>query len=224
MLKPKKKITKKEIKKDPFLEALYNFRNRFLENQKLITRIVIGVVAVVVVVLILNRRASVAQENADALFGQALVSYEIGDIDNAVFQFEQLADEYDGTKTGRLGYFYLGKISYDQKSYDAAQKHLQNFTKSSSKELLLVPAYTMLGAMAVLDEDLSLAEDYYRKALKNCNTPTEQNRAKLRLADILIDNDKISEATDLVESIVNSDNVPYKLRQDAEELFGRINS
>jgi predicted negative regulator of RcsB-dependent stress response len=224
MLKPKKKITKKEIKKDPFLEALYNLRLKFGEKQKLITRLIVGFAAVIIVVLVINQRVSNANKNAEALFGQALVSYEIGDFDNALFQFEQLSNEYAGTKTGKLGYYYLGKMHFDRSDREAAQQQLLKFTGSSSNDLLLVPAYTMLGALAIKDQNLDQAEKYFRQALKYCNIPIEKFRAKLRLADLLIDNDKVSEAEQLIKNILNAENVPFKIKQDAEEISGRISS
>ena len=113
-------------------------------------------------------------------------------------------------------------MHFDRSNREAAQQHLMEFAESSSNELLLVPAYTMLGALAINDQNLVQAAKYLRRALKYSNIPIEQYKTKLRLADILIDNDNVSEAQKLIESVLNAENLPYKIKKDAEELFGRI--
>ena len=49
MLKARKRITKKEIKHDPFLESIYQTKEYFEKNVKTITRAGIGLIAVLIV-------------------------------------------------------------------------------------------------------------------------------------------------------------------------------
>ena len=64
MLKPKRKITRKEIKKDPFLESIDKLENNFKQNKKTYLNIAIGLIASVLVINILLNKQS--QKNIDS--------------------------------------------------------------------------------------------------------------------------------------------------------------
>mgnify|MGYP003324844478 CR=1 FL=1 len=50
MLKPKRKITKQEIKRDPFLETVDRLENSFEKNKKTFLNIVLGILVGVFIV------------------------------------------------------------------------------------------------------------------------------------------------------------------------------
>ena len=50
MLKPKRKITRKEIKRDPFLETIDKFENSFENNKKTFLNIVLAILAGIFIV------------------------------------------------------------------------------------------------------------------------------------------------------------------------------
>ena len=54
MLKPRRKIIKKELKKDPYIEFLAKTKNNVDENRTLYMRWVLGAVAVLVTVVLLS--------------------------------------------------------------------------------------------------------------------------------------------------------------------------
>jgi predicted negative regulator of RcsB-dependent stress response len=222
MLKPKKKITKKEIKKDPFLETLYNIRQNFEKNRKLYTQGLIGIVAVIVVVFFLNNRIKSITTDSTTLLGQAMVSYEIGDIENALFQFEQLTDVYGKYKNGKVAYYYLGKIYFDRSEVDLAEQYLTDFVERSDHPILLNPAYVMLADIAVKNEESAKGVAHLRQAVKHSSHNEVLFHSQLRLAELLIDNNNEAEAAELVSEILDSDNLPYKIKQYAEEISGRL--
>jgi predicted negative regulator of RcsB-dependent stress response len=222
MLKPKKKITKKEIKKDPFLDTLYNIRVNLEKNRSLYMRGIIGVAIVVFIVLFLNNRNNSITADSTTLLGQAIVSYEIGDLENALFQFEQLTDMYGKHKNGKVGYYYLGKINFDRFEFELAERYLTEFVDRSDHPILLNPAYTMLADIIVKNEELAKGVSYLRKAVKHSSHNEVLYQTQLRLAELLIDMNNDSEAAELVSEILESNNLPYKIKQYAEEVSGRI--
>ena len=113
MLKPKRKISKQEIKKDPFLEFINDGQRWLQDNKKIIYQVVFGVVAVIAVVYFLNNNRNISGTAGEALLGKALLSQDIGDVENAKFQLQTLVDDYNGTKAGVAGKYYLGKMFYD---------------------------------------------------------------------------------------------------------------
>ena len=56
MLKPKKKITRKEIKRDPFLETIDKFENSFENNKKTFLNIVLAILAGIFIVNFLLKK------------------------------------------------------------------------------------------------------------------------------------------------------------------------
>jgi len=49
MLKPSRKILRKEIKKDPFLETIEKIENGFEENRKTVINVLIFFVAIIII-------------------------------------------------------------------------------------------------------------------------------------------------------------------------------
>ena len=49
MLKPKRKITRKEIQKDPFLESIFSFKEHFESKKQLYYKIILSVIAVFII-------------------------------------------------------------------------------------------------------------------------------------------------------------------------------
>mgnify|MGYP000568846056 CR=1 FL=1 len=54
MLKPKRKISKQEIKKDPFLEFINNGQQWLKEKKKTIYQVVFGVIVVITIIYFIN--------------------------------------------------------------------------------------------------------------------------------------------------------------------------
>ena len=50
MLKPQRKITRKEIKRDPFLETIDKIEYNFEQNKKTYLKIALGIIAVIIFV------------------------------------------------------------------------------------------------------------------------------------------------------------------------------
>ncbi|HIB29289.1 MAG TPA: hypothetical protein EYO24_02100, partial [Candidatus Marinimicrobia bacterium] len=83
MLKPKAKFTKKEMKKDPLLETINTVFEKYNEHKSMIFRAGIGIIALTVIIVFLFNRQGSQQKPADILLGNALVSLDTGDIENA---------------------------------------------------------------------------------------------------------------------------------------------
>jgi len=222
MLKPKRKISKQEIKKDPFLEFINDSQKWFQENKKLIYQVAIGLVAIVVVVFFLsNKRGSSAQES-QTLLGKALLSQDIGDTENAKFQLQSLVDNYDGTKSGIQARYYLGKIAYDEDDLDVAHAHLSDYTKDGKNTLLMTTACKLLAEIDLKNNNGENSEELLRKGLKNAKNTVYYNEMSLTLAKQLLNDGKINNAEDIVNEILEQDNLLFTIRKTAEELQAKI--
>ena len=77
MLKPKRKILRKEIQRDPFLESLFSFKTHFLDYKQLYTRITIGFIFLVIVGTFIIRSKASNYNSAELLLSKGYAVHGI---------------------------------------------------------------------------------------------------------------------------------------------------
>ena len=141
MLKPSRKIFRKEIKKDPFLETFEKIENGFEKNRKILSNILFFFVAIIIFLSILINNHNQLELESNSAFGAALVAYSNLDYDNAKFQFESISSSYEGTESEVLSKYYLGKIAYENGNIKEAKLFLNDlglkFIRRNNQEHLL---------------------------------------------------------------------------------------
>ena len=112
MLKPKKKITRKEIQRDPFLESVDQAQAHLEENRSLYMKLAIGLIVVLLGYNVMTEKRTQHKLEASAALGQALIALDRGDVNNAQFQLETVLNEFEGTPSSSVASYYLGKMKY----------------------------------------------------------------------------------------------------------------
>ena len=221
MLRPKKKITRKEIQRDPFLESVDQAQAHLEKNRSLYLKIAIGII---VTLLFFNIRANrQAQYNieASASLGKALVTLDQGDKSSAKFQLETVYNEFNGTSSANKASYYLGKIKYDAGENLEAEGYLSSFLKKNRKDPLAHSAILMLADIAVNQDRMSDAIDMIDKGLKN-SSKYDSRTLELMKARILLDHNKVNESNLIIERLLNEDGLSADHKQLAQELQGKI--
>lgn len=222
MLKPKRKITKKEIRQDPLLETINELQHKFVEYKPWVIRVgTVLIVLVVVIILMQNWRTSKRLEG-EAIFGRALVAYEQEDYENAQFQFEALTEEFGGFYSGKVGRYYLGSLAYNKAEYEVAEDHLTRFAKSGVDGILCKNSHVMLADIYKKTDRLEKVETELLKAVELSTSDDDKYALQLNLAKYYTNNGDIEKAEKLVEVILNDKEVPYNLKKQAEEISGSI--
>ena len=222
MLKPKRKLSKREIKKDPFLEFINNAQQLYNDNKKLIYQVVFGIIVVVVAVFFVSNSKTGSAKASEALLGKALLSEDMGDLENAKFQLQTLVDDYDGTKAGIEGKYFLGKMLFDDAETEAASEFLNEYVKKGDNAILMTTAYKILAEIATKNNDDEKAEKYLQKGTKFAENTIYYQEMSLMLANQLFKNGKINKAKIIVDDILQQDNILFSTKKTAEELQGRI--
>ena len=221
MLRPKKKITRKEIQRDPFLESVDQAQAHLEENRSLYLKIAIGII---VALLFFNTRSNrQAQHNieASASLGKALVTLDQGDKSSAKFQLETVYNEFDGTSSAYTASYYLGKIKYDAGENLEAEGYLSSFLKKNRKDPLAHSAILMLADIIVNQDKMTDAIDMIDKGLKN-SSKYDSRTLELMKARILLDHNKINESNLIIEKLLNEDGLSSDHKQLAQELQGKV--
>jgi hypothetical protein len=222
MLKPKRKITKKELKKDPFLEFINDAQNWFSDRKKLIYRVVIGLVAITVILYVIGKSRSTSNYEAETLLGKAMLSQDLGDTENFRFQLQSLVDDYSGTQAGKQGSYYFGKLLYDEANFSSAEIYLKSYVKKGNIPELLTASYKMLASIAHINKDNELAEEYYSLGAEVSHDTVYENEMELLYANQLNINGKSNRALKIVNNILEKDDLLLSTEKAAQELKGKI--
>ena len=223
MLKPRRKIIKKELKKDPYIDFLSRAKNNVDENKKLYMRLVLGTVGIIVALLFFRNNLQNSKDAGAESLGKALVTLASGDLDNATLQFEFIADEYDNNEAGTLAKYYLARAHFNDKDYLAAYSYLNQITDENFKLAQFpVSIYKMLGFIALEDGDQAAAMDYYEQALEKSKIVQQEQSITLDLADVLLKMGDFGRSLELVRKVLDEADPGTPVNNRAEELIGRI--
>jgi predicted negative regulator of RcsB-dependent stress response len=222
MLKPKRKISKQEIKKDPFLEFINNGQKWLQENKKMIYQVAFGIIAVIFVIYFLSSNRTSSGTAGEAILGKALLSQDMSDVENAKFQLQSLIDDYDGTKAGIEGKYYLGKMFFDGGELGLASEYLNQYVKKGDNAILMTTAYKLLSEISLKNNNGEDAEKHLLNGTKFAKNTVYNQEMSLLLANQLFENGKTSKAKKIVDDILDQENILFSIKKTAEELQGRI--
>jgi len=222
MLKPKRKITRKEIKKDPFLESIDKLENNFEQNKKTYLNIAIGVIASVLVINILLNKQSQKNIDSNSDLGMALVAFDNEDYDNAKFQFETIVSEYSGTNSSNVANYYLGKISFENDDLDKSKTYLNAYLKDPEPDILIPGAIKMLSNIALKSSEYDKAIKLLDRGIRLDLNSDIINDFKLLKVSILKDQGKPEIAQNILDEILKEEKLPNHLKRLSEELIGML--
>ena len=222
MLKPKRKITRKEIKKDPFLESIDKLENNFEQNKKTYLNIAIGLIASVLVINILLNKQSQKNIDSNSDLGMALVAFDNEDYDNAKFQFETIVSEYSGTNSSNVANYYLGKISFENDDLDKSKTYLNAYLKDPEPDILIPGAIKMLSNIALKSSEYDKAIKLLDRGIRLDLNSDIINDYKILKVSILMDQGKPEIAQNILDEILKEEKLPNHLKRLSEELIGMM--
>jgi tetratricopeptide (TPR) repeat protein len=171
MLKPKKKITKKELKQDKLVTWYFKFSEWTSIYQKKITTgalILLGLILILYFVVIKPNQenkeiASTALANVMGFYDyrQYQIAME-GIPERNVIGLKSIVSEYGSTEPGEIAKVYLGNCYFLLKDYDNALKYYQEF--SGSNKLYKVSALAGVASVYEVKKNYKEAADYFEKA------------------------------------------------------------
>ena len=223
MLKPKKKITKKEIKKDPVLEKVANTYGFMKEKQIIITKVSLGIAIGIILFLVWSSHKDKLDLESNLALSKALISWQDDDFDNAKLQFEILADKFKKTSNGKLANYWLGLIEYNSGNKELAEEYLNKIISYRHVDIILPNAYKLLAHLSLDKNDKVKAQTYFKKAVKYSLGGNDKLNHQLNIVDFYISQEKFKEANYLLEPILDTKDLSSALKSKAEELAGKLN-
>ena len=223
MLKPRRKIIKKELKKDPYIEFLARAKNNLDKNQSMYQKILLGAVVVIIAIVALVNNYQDNKSISKALLGKAVITMANGDIDNARIQFEFVSDEYESNESGSLAKYYLARLHFSEKDYLAATSYLNEIRNADFPlNHINISKFKMMALIAMENEDYDDAISYYERALSNADLEEQKHLISLDLADIILIIGDYKRSMELVQLVLDNAEPRSTNHTRAEELFGQI--
>ena len=222
MLKPSRKILRKEIKKDPLLEGFEKIERGFEKNRKILFNTLIILTALTFGVMIfINNQNKIEMESSSA-FGTALVAYSNLDYDNAKFQFESISSSYEGTESEIFSDYYMGKISYELGDYDEAKLFLNDFLENTKDAILVCGAIKLLIDISFQENNFLKSFEILAKGKKFDINNISKLELKLLEINTYIKINDLENARIEIGKILNNSDLPLYVRQKVDELQGML--
>ena len=224
MLKPSRKILRKEIKKDPLLDSIEKIENGFEENRKTIINVLIFFVAIIILGSIYVRNQNEIELESSSAFGAALVAYSNLDFVSAKFQFESIATNYEGTESEIFSNYYLGRIAYEQGKFDRAKFLLNDFLDNTEKTTFVCGAIKQLVDISFNENDFSKSLDIIAKAKRFDINSVSELELKMLKINALIKMNNLGGAKIEIGKVLNRKNIPSNIVQKINEFEGLLSA
>ncbi len=222
MLRPKKKITKKEIQRDPFLESVDQAQAHLEENRSNYLKAGLVVLGLLIAYNVISDKRSQARIDASSSLGEALLTLDRKDMTTAEFQLQTVLNEYDNTPSASVAQYYLGKMNYDADKLEEAVIHLNSYFNSNPKGFLAPSAAIMLSDISAKEGKLEDAIQILDKGMKHADSKKDVRLLNLRKAQVEFKQGNKDNAKEIVEKLLSEDELTNWNKQIAQEIMGKI--
>ena len=222
MLRPKKKITKKDIKHDAMLETLYKAQKYYDANVKKVKfggRIGIALIAGILIFTSVNKAAN---KEAHKLLTRGIFSFQLNTFEDSINEFELLLDEYTSTLSADEAYFYLGKSYLALKDTVRGEENIQHYLQKGINPRLEASGYDLLAKIEEDRGNLQKSAEYYLTASNIINDDYYKGQYKLYAAEVLIKTNNFSEAAAILAQFDIKKNVFSAVTDKVKELKSYI--
>tara|TARA_Y100001970_G_scaffold262703_1_gene347264 strand:+ start:412 stop:1077 length:666 start_codon:yes stop_codon:yes gene_type:complete len=221
MLKPQRKITRKEIKKDPFLESVDRLEYIFEKNKRTFLNIGLFIIVGFFIINFFYDKQTQKDIDSNSALGIAVVAFDNKDYENSRFQLETIVADFPRTTAFNIANFYLGKIYFQKKDFMMAEKYLNEYVNSANPEIFLGGAIKMLSNISMINGEYEKATSIIDNALKN-GFGGSSTDLKLLKIQTLKSQGKIDIARSILDEISLEKNLTAHQKQKTEELIGMM--
>jgi tetratricopeptide (TPR) repeat protein len=178
-----RKLSKKEIKKDPFITAVLNAWEYTREHQGTIfAGLIILVVAIAAVIWMQNSRRRARIESVTQ-FSEALSAFRMGDVKTAEQLFGIVNEQHGATENGVDALYFIGKCALIEGDYTGAIESFDQYLGKSNKyNNFRDAAMDGKGAALMNQQRYAEAAEVYSELARTIETNTFMEKVYLRRA------------------------------------------
>lgn len=221
MLKPKKKITKQEIERDPVLEKTVEFEQFIRHHAKNITIAVAAVVVVVLVAIFVVKSNNKKVLEASGKLGLAQLALQQGDSEDAILRLEEVIEDFGGTQSAGAAHIVLAQIYLEKGDYENAENYYSDYVNGYKDAMGKSAAYKALGVCAENKGEWSVAVDNYKKAVSSAEYKFQKQLAQLSLANANVEAKDFAAAEKIIKELETED-LDYNSNNQLEMISAKL--
>ncbi len=165
MLQARKKIARKELKKDPFFEKIDQSVRLYNQNKRMIYSLVVVLIVIAAAFMLYKYSMDARNTKAAAQFGIAQQYLDQGDFDSAESRLNELLMSGAGKHYKGLASYYLAYTAMTRQDYDKAKQLFNDYLNNyHNNDLFNQAALSGLGEIEEGSGNYAGAADYFRQA------------------------------------------------------------
>lgn len=168
MLRPRKKLSKREIKEDPLVTAYVRIQKFFQRNSRYLNIGGLVILAVIVIGVLMARSKKSAESAAAGKLGVAEVYLAVEEYSAAIGELSNIVDTYPGTKSTGRAVFFLANAYFKTEDYTNAELNFQMYIDDYADDAMIT-ASSLAGVAACREYQGQFVEAarLYEKAVRN---------------------------------------------------------
>jgi len=210
MLRPHKRLTKRQIKEDKFLTiAVEGYE--YVKDYGIRVGFALAVVVGLIILLHMYTRSKAHRQTA-AL--ERAISAIYSDDENATDLLSRVISEFGGSREAGEAQFYLGNLSYNNNNMDEAIEYYRAYIdKYADSDILIFGAYNGLGAAYENKYRYDKAAEVYKEYIEKHGNSPFVKRAMFSMARSY----QLAEENDTAQSVYEELIDKYPNSKEAEE-------
>lgn len=218
MLRPRKRITKRQIKQDKLVTVALKVTDFVNQNSKYLITSVIGVIVVVLAVLVFTKSKKEAEERASLKLTQAIAEYNQQNYNAVIEITTEIVEKYKGTNSAGIATFYLANSYFFKKDYAKALKYYTKYLDDyNADELLSSSSLSGIGACLEQKGEYQQAAQYYERAAKKYSNSFQAPQNYLNAGRCYILAGERDKAEKILKTVL--DNYPNARVKTEAELY-----
>jgi outer membrane protein assembly factor BamD (BamD/ComL family) len=200
---PRKRIKKKQLKQDKFIQTTFEFTDWVRENQRMVTFAVLGAILVVVLGYAYSGYQRKKEEGAQTALYKSMQAYREGNYALSAADLENILTEHSGSPIEDRILYYLASSYYNLRDYDKAEQVLNRFSDDyGDGSTVSHEAIVTLACVHEEKGDLEKAADSYIQAASLSRFPYQEKSNRMNAARLLKDTGKFQEAIEQYDALI----------------------
>ncbi|MBN2008460.1 tetratricopeptide repeat protein [candidate division KSB1 bacterium] len=223
MLKPRKRLTKRQMKEDKLVTYYFKSVDYINQNSKLVTGILLGIIAIVVISYFVVHSRQAAEMNASVELSKAQAELQNGNKETAVAVLRAMINNFSGTENAGRGVFYLANIQYESGEYDEALSLYKKYIDDYGDDVIIASS-SYSGAAACYEQkaDYVNAAKFYLKGADKYAISFEAPEQLMNAARCYKLADDKTKAKQVYQRLID-DYPDARQKRDAEMFLSALN-
>jgi len=165
MLKPRKRITKKQMKQDKFVSTTFQIQEFIRSKSRQVLYGAAGLLILIIVFSIMTGQTRKKEQRASVQLSQAQLYYQSGDYATSAGMFSDIVNRFKGTQSASQSTFYLANCHFFNGNYESALEYFEKYLHGSHQNSAF-KASALAGIAACHEQKGSYgkAAEYYERA------------------------------------------------------------